>query len=39
MAGAAVGLTLRGVVALPALHKKLGLPDGGSRPTPGPARH
>jgi uncharacterized membrane protein YdfJ with MMPL/SSD domain len=27
-----VGLTLLGVVALPALHMKLGLPDGGSRP-------
>ena len=28
-----VGLTLLGAVALPALHMKLGLPDGGSRPT------
>jgi uncharacterized membrane protein YdfJ with MMPL/SSD domain len=29
----AVGLGLMGVVALPALHMKLGLPDGGSSPT------
>jgi putative drug exporter of the RND superfamily len=28
-----VGLTLLGVIALPALHMKLGLPDGGSQPT------
>ncbi|HEX6387788.1 MAG TPA: MMPL family transporter [Solirubrobacteraceae bacterium] len=28
-----VGLTLLGVIALPAAHMKLGLPDGGSQPT------
>ena len=28
-----VGLTLLGAIALPALHMKLGLPDGGSQPT------